>query len=79
MPETYTCPICGNPNLQDNPAKITYEICEGCGVEFGYEDPDTYPQIKERWIAAGRPVWKDTYGNREMWTAIWGVDSQNPQ
>ncbi|MCB1215194.1 MAG: hypothetical protein KDK66_06940 [Deltaproteobacteria bacterium] len=65
----YTCPICGYPNLEENPRSEadgpSYEICPCCAFEFGYDDDDqgyTYDQWREEWISAGMP-WR---GSKEI-------------
>lgn len=59
---SYTCPVCGYPDLYDPPRSAlsggSYEICPSCGFEFGVSDEDqgfTYADWRERWIKAGMP------------------------
>ncbi len=55
LPE-YTCPICGYPHIEDNPASFLGNICPSCGFEFGYDDLDqgyTYQAWRQKWIEEG--------------------------
>lgn len=55
---TYTCPICGNPNLTDRPyndddTSVSDEICPCCGFQFGYDDRAsgrTHTAWRRHWI-----------------------------
>jgi hypothetical protein len=57
----FTCPVCGYPDLSEQPRDESggsYEICRSCGFEFGVTDDDrgyTYDAWRERWIALGMP------------------------
>lgn len=56
----YICPICGYDKLTEEPfdkdGNPSYEICNCCGFEFGYDDgsegvsPDIY---RKEWIKQG--------------------------
>lgn len=49
----HICPVCGYG--MDLPAS-DYNICQCCGVEFGYEDAGTtHEELRSRWIARGAP------------------------
>lgn len=61
----YLCPVCGYC-LGENPWKDncpTYEICDSCGIEFGYEDfscdfqerKTRYDELRVKWISEGMP------------------------
>lgn len=61
-PVSYTCPVCGFPDLDDPPRSPSgggsYEICPSCGFEFGVTDDDqgfTYEQWRVKWVNAGMP------------------------
>lgn len=62
MNTAYTCPVCGFPGLGE-PARTeggggSYEICEACGFEFGFDDDSegySYEAWRLRWIARGMP------------------------
>lgn len=57
--QQYECPIC-ETSLNDNPTFPTYEICSGCGVEFGNDDyVFSHEELKEAWQEAGNPVWEN--------------------
>lgn len=61
MKERFTCPVCGYPDLPDEPwngDSASHEICESCGFQFGWTDADqgwTYAAWRARWMAAGMP------------------------
>ena len=62
MSQQFTCPVCGYPDLSEEPRTAetggSYEICWSCGFEFGVTDDDkgfTYSEWRERWIEAGMP------------------------
>ena len=59
---SYRCPCCGSPVMDEDPKNITYEICEVCGIEVGYESPEHYPEIYSQWLASGMPRWIDDDG-----------------
>ena len=56
----YICPVCGYDKLMEEPfdkdGNPSYEICNCCGFEFGYDDgsegvtPDFY---RKEWIGQG--------------------------
>jgi hypothetical protein len=68
---SYTCPVCGYPDLKEPPRGETtggsYEICPSCGIQFGYDDGaggiDTYAREviykkwRKKWVEGGM-VWK---------------------
>jgi len=48
------CPVCGYPDLNENPTDPSYETCPSCGFEFGYDDDvkhTTFEQWHQQWIA----------------------------
>jgi hypothetical protein len=57
----YTCPVCGYPDLSDDPrteSRGSYEICWSCGFEFGVTDDDLgydYASWRTLWIERGMP------------------------
>jgi hypothetical protein len=65
----YTCPVCGYPNLQEEPRggeEIggSYEICPSRGIQFGYDDEaggdytrrlQLYKTWRQKWIDKGIP------------------------
>lgn len=64
---SFTCPVCGYPELQESPrsprtAGGSYEICPSCGFQFGVTDDDkgiSYEEWRARWIERGMP-WDST-------------------
>ncbi len=50
----YICPCCGFPDLDEPPyydGNIpSHNICECCGIEFGYENTASY---RKKWIENG--------------------------
>jgi len=68
----HICPVCGFPELHEQPhGKETggsYEICPSCGIQFGYSDEadgdpvkreEIYRTWRRNWINAGMP-WNST-------------------
>ena len=60
---TYTCLVCGYPDLKEQPRGEStggsYEICPSCGFQFAVSDDDrgfTYEQWRQKWIDGGM-VW----------------------
>ena len=53
------CRVCGlrqsNPPWGEDGQCPTYEVCDCCGVEFGYEDttPDGVKKARTGWLASG--------------------------
>lgn len=56
----FTCPVCEYEKLDADPILETYDICDQCGTEFGYNKPSQYQAIREAWIGAGMPFWEET-------------------
>ena len=61
MSHRYICPVCGYPDLEEQPRGVTtggsYEICPSCGFQFGVSDEDrgyTYERWSEEWIKKGQ-------------------------
>ena len=49
---TYTCPVCGYPELEDPPEN--HEICPSCGTQFGYHDfTRSHAELRARWLERG--------------------------
>jgi hypothetical protein len=57
--KTFTCEICGYPNLERPPRDETgapsFEICPCCGGEFGYNDitVEVKRDYLRKWIKSG--------------------------
>lgn len=55
----YICPVCGYPNLDEPPrdenGRPSFDICDCCGIEFGYEDctETNIIEFREKWIKSG--------------------------
>jgi hypothetical protein len=51
------CPVCGFHGLEDEPWSggcPSDEICECCGVHFGFDDRvRSHRELRERWVAEG--------------------------
>ncbi|MCM0675162.1 hypothetical protein NCC78_10735 [Micromonospora phytophila] len=53
------------PPYEDLLGMPSYEVCERCGFEFGFDDnpggeaqPESFEQYRQEWVADGRP-WLD--------------------
>lgn len=56
----YICLVCGYDKLSQIPYDVnnnpSYEICDCCGFEYGYDDlsnGDTYESYRKKWIESG--------------------------
>lgn len=56
----YICYVCGYPNLDEPPMGVdgkipSFDICDCCGIQFGYEDKneDSINKYREKWIKTG--------------------------
>lgn len=73
---TIFCRVCGlkqpYPQYGENGATPTYEHCECCGVEFGYQDCTVSSALKYRqeWINNGKK-WDSPKTKPQNWT--WGT------
>jgi hypothetical protein len=74
MTEKYTCPVCGFPELTEEPRVEgvggSYEICYSCGFEFGVTDDDlgyTDEQWRAKWIAEGMPWHSKFFARPDGW------------
>ena len=63
MKAKYTCPVCGFNGLKEAPfgpnQEPSYEICPGCGFEFGFDggnDPKAFAEYRQRWIKKGKKL-----------------------
>ncbi len=71
--ELYICRVCGAEQLDapwgDDGESPTYEICDCCGVEFGYED-STLQGIKNyraKWLDGGAK-WNNKKSEPSKWS-----------
>ncbi len=74
----YQCPVCLTDSLDEPYITYSYDICNMCGVEFGYDDAiDEYGFTKEDWETKGvellavnhaklRKIWQDA-GSPNWW------------
>ncbi len=59
MPVEMHCRVCGlrqpEPPWGESGGAPTYDICDCCGVEFGYEDmtAESVRRFRERWVQLG--------------------------
>ncbi|MEV6288093.1 hypothetical protein [Kribbella sp. NPDC051770] len=73
------CRVCGLPQLTppwgDDGKSPTFEICDCCGTEFGYDDatPAGITRARARWKASGFQ-WFTASARPEGWNA----DAQLP-
>ena len=56
------CPVCGYPELgepaYDGFGDPSFDICDCCGTQFGYEDAGrSHEFLRDEWIAKGMPWW----------------------
>ena len=71
------CRVCGAKQLElpqgEDGLTPSYEICDCCGVEFGYEDMNinALKRYREKWLKKGA-VW---YREKEK-PAVWSLDDQ---
>lgn len=55
----YICPICDNPNLDQDPLERKFNICPICGVEFGVDDFEiSHEELRKAYQEAGYPDWR---------------------
>jgi hypothetical protein len=73
----YSCRVCGwtqkDPPWGDDGLSPTFEICDCCGVEFGYEDRTASALIEFRslWLASGL-----TWFNNSKMPVNWDLRGQ---
>ena len=64
MQARFLCPVCGYPDLYDEPwtdGSPSDEICPSCGTQFGYDDAGMdaaaitgrHAQLRQEWRASG--------------------------
>ena len=51
----FMCPVCGYPELHDDPLTYSEEICPSCWYQFGYSYSEGYDfdSWREKWVAGG--------------------------
>ncbi|MGL4874385.1 MAG: hypothetical protein ACRC30_07010 [Clostridium sp.] len=73
----YVCPICGYPNLDESPRNEkgmpSFDICDCCGIEFGYEDctEESAIEYRKRWIDSG-----GEWFSKELKPSNWDIENQ---
>lgn len=72
----YTCHVCGYPDLDEPPRsgneKIpSFDICDCCGIQFGYEDSNESNVIeyRKKWIESGGE-WFNKQKRPKEWSMI---------
>ena len=55
-----SCPVCGYDGLDeaafDDARAPSYDICDCCGTQFGYDDARTpHSVLRAKWITNGMP------------------------
>lgn len=75
--EKYKCPVCGYPDLEEPPrdgnGRPSFDICDCCGIEFGYEDctEENIIKYRKKWIESdGEWFSKDSKPNN------WNMEQQ---
>lgn len=67
MDAAYTCPVCGYPELANQPwnehgRNASFEICPCCGIQFGNDDlpmedtitiAELHDKWRDKWIEGG--------------------------
>lgn len=70
--EIYLCRVCGLEQLEppwgDDGKSATFDICDCCGVEFGYEDATLsgIRRYREKWLTNGAK-WNTTKSIPDNW------------
>jgi hypothetical protein len=73
----FHCRVCGlrqaDPPWGDDGRTPNFQICDCCGVEFGYEDvsPASVKSARSTWLAKGAP-----WFNPKARPLIWDVGKQ---
>lgn len=63
----FNCPICGLPWLEgvdEEEVRCSYEICDCCRCEYGYDD---IPSYREQWLKKGA-LWFDERQRPKEWS-----------
>jgi hypothetical protein len=71
--EIYTCRVCGlqqdDPPWGEDGNTPSFNICDCCGIEFGYEDATivAIKKMREKWLSEGT-VWSEPKAKPKDWT-----------
>lgn len=71
--EFYICRVCGAELLDaswgDDGESPTFDICDCCGVEFGYEDSTLHgiKKYRAKWLGGGAK-WNHKKSEPEKWS-----------
>jgi hypothetical protein len=80
--ESCACPVCGYPNLDEEPHLLGYqgpqvgsgpshEICPSCGTHLGYTDFGfSHAELRARWIAGGAAWHSKVTRQPDGWDAM---------
>ena len=77
MKKTYICHVCGYSKLEESPwinKKIpSHNICDCCGVEFGYEDcsENSIIAYRDKWMVNGA-----SWFNPKLKPKNWSLEQQ---
>jgi len=77
MANSFFCRVCGlkqeAPPWGLDERSPTFEICDCCGIEFGYEDssPSSIKKYRESWLASGAQ-----WFNPKKRPTNWNLDEQ---
>lgn len=80
----YQCPVCLTDSLDEPYMRYSYDICNMCGVEFGYDDAiDEYGFTKEDWDTKGDALLAVNHDKlRQIWldagSPNWWEETQQP-
>ncbi len=69
---TFTCPVCGYPELDGPPhagsGQGSYDICPCCGIEFGNDDFGiSHAELRTQWIEKCMPWWSTRIQKPANW------------
>ena len=66
------CPVCGYDGLNEPPydgdGNPSYEICNCCGYEFGF-DKQNFDEYRLKWLSGGTK-WFNPKAQPEYWTPL---------
>lgn len=79
--QRWICPVCGYPNLDENPREQIHEICDSCGTQFGYTDSNrSYEELRKQWIDNGMKFYfEKLWGIPENWNPLEQLKNLEPR